>query len=508
MPFFDPGRRAGRIGGSCARALSVLLLATSARPDVCRAQSPLRAWYRDDFILETEDGAFQLRIRGNLHLDTRLYQAETRGAPFNLDIRRARIDLMGRIHRRFTFRIQPELSGSPYIRNAWADWEFAPALHLKWGQMKVPFSSSWLTQDNNLDFIERGAASPVHPFFDRGFTVWGELASGTVSYDVGVYTGMGTDSDVSSGDVDDGKELAGRLFLRPFVNVDGSALRGLILVAGGTWAPMTVPSSRIETGGYTAADFGSSLWRWRTEQVLGTDGRIADRVAATIDSRSRLGAEVHYLNGPFALSSEWLRVRWDDIALYHDLYVGSARIVHEPVLVRSGAVRSWTTSASWYLTGESKRLEDGGWRTASPKKTVGEGGIGAWEVLARYSRTTTDAALFDAVSVTGFAQTRAGLPSGYSSATPGAGNSLTASVLDGAHAVNEVSLGLNWTVNPMVRVQLDDTFLWAPASDRTGDGVDDNRILSGAKTAQSDPDLKGVRTKWENAVLLRFVFKL
>jgi hypothetical protein len=60
----------------------------------------------------------------------------------------------------------------------------------------------------------------------------------------------------------------------------------------------------------------------------------------------------------------------------------------------------------------------------------------------------------------------------------------------------------------MVRVQLDDTFLWAPASDRTGDGVDDNRILSGAKTAQSDPDLKGVRTKWENAVLLRFVFKL
>ncbi len=415
---------------------------------------------------------------------------------------------MGRIHRKFTFRIQPELSGSPYIRNAWADWEFSPALHLKWGQMKVPFSSSWLTQDNNLDFIERGVTSPVHPFFDRGFTFWGELGGGSVGYDAGVYTGMGADVDVSSGDVDNGKELAGRLFLRPFLNADGAVLKGLVLVLNATWAPMSIPSSRIETGGLTAADFGSSLWRWRTEQVLGTDGRITDRVAATIDTRSRLGAELHYVRGPFALSNEWLTVRWDHVALYHDLYVGSARVVHEPVLARGGAVHSWSTWASWYLTGESKRLEDAGWRTASPKASFGEGGIGAWEVLARYSRTTTDAALFDAVSVNGFAPTWAGLPAGYSSATPGAGNALKASVLDGAHEVNEVSLGLNWTLNPMVRIQLDDTFLWAPESDRNGDGANDNLFLSGAKTAQSDPDLKGARTKWENAVLLRFVFKL
>jgi len=484
-----------------------LFVATAARPGPGRAQSPLRAYYRDDFILETEDGAFQLRIRGNLHFDTRLYQAENLGALQNFDIRRARIDFMGRIHRRFTFRIQPELSGSPYIRNAWADWEFAPALHLRWGQMKVPFSSSWLTQDNNLDFIERGTTSPVYPFFDRGFTVWGELGRGTVGYDVGLYTGMGTDADVSSGDVDSGKELAARLFLRPFGNADGAALQGLVLAVGGTWAPLSIPSSRIETRGLTGADFGSALWLWRTEQVLGTDGRITDRVAATIDTRSRIGAELHWLRGPFVLSSEWLALRYDDVALYHDFYVGTRRLPHVPVETRSGSVRSWSTWVSWYLTGESKRVEDGGWKTARPKTSFGEDGPGAWELLARYSRTTTDRALFDAVKVNGFTPGAAALP-GYSGATPGAGNSVAASVTDGAHAVNEVSLGINWTVNPMVRIQLGDTFLWAPESDRNGDGVNDNLIVSGALTAQSDPDLKYSRTKWENAVLLRFILKL
>ena len=81
--------------------------------------------------------------------------------------------------------------------------------------MKVPFSSSWLTLDNNVNFVERGTASPVHPFFDRGFTLWGEALKGVLAYDLGVYTGAGSEVDVPSGDVDSGKEWAARLLLHP-----------------------------------------------------------------------------------------------------------------------------------------------------------------------------------------------------------------------------------------------------------------------------------------------------
>ncbi len=497
-------RKAGLSTVGIPSLLPLLVLSAGA----ASAQIPLKAYYQDDFILETEDGAFQLRIRGNLHLDTRLYQAEHLGSIQDFDIRRARIDLMGRIHRRFTFRIQPELSGAPYVRNAWVDWEFDRRFHLKWGQMKVPFSSSWLTLDNNVNFMERGTASPVHPFFDRGFTAWGELSEGTVTYDLGVYTGVGAEVDVPSGDMDSGKEWAARIFLRPFLNREESAWRGLVLVLEGTWEGKSVPTSRLETKGLASADYGSAVWRWRTEQTLGTDGRVTDRVAAEFDARRRLGAELHYLRGPFVVSSELLELRYQDVALYHDLYVGSNRMLHTPLLERSGAVRSWSTWASYYITGESKRLEDAGWRTARPATFWGEGGPGAWEILARYSRTCTDEGLFDGVRVAGYWAGSSIVPPGYSGALPGAGNDLSASVLDGAYKVNEVTVGLNWTVNPMVRIQLNDVFLWAPSHDRNGDGANDNLLVSGALTAQSDPDRKFRKTKWENAVMLRLVFKL
>lgn len=506
-------RKAGASRWCGARWRAVLLLAglfslAGVPPAPAQAQTPLRGYYDDGFILETEDGAFRLGIRGSFQLDTRRYRSENTGAVQDVDVRRARIDLAGRVYERVTFRLQSELSGSPYVRNAWADWRFGEALHLRWGQMKVPFSASWLTQGNQVSFVERGTATPVHPFFDRGFLVWGELLGRMLAYNAGVFTGAGPDVEVPSGDVDGGKEWAGRLFVRPFLHAEGSLLEGLAVGVGGTWAAMSVPTLRYETRGHRAADFASAVWRWRTEQVLGTDGRVTDRVAAEIASRRRLGAELHYVRGPLALSTELLEVRYRGVAIHHDFYVGSTRVAHVPLVERSGSVRSWSTWASYHLTGESKRVTDGGWRTARPERRVGEGGPGAVEILARYSRTESDPTLFDAVTVAGLTSGAAELPAGYTGATPGAGNSVTAAVLDGAHAVNEVTVGVNWTVNPMVRVQLNNVFLWAPTADRDGDGANDNLLVPGGFTAQSDPELRYRRTEWENAVMLRLIFKL
>jgi len=474
----------------------------------CLAQSPLRAYYDDDFILETEDGAFQLKIRGNLHFDTRVYQGENRGAPHSVDIRRARFDLQGRIHGRFTFRLQPEFAGAPYIRNAWVDMGLFPALHLRVGQMKVPFSSSWLSQDNNVNFVERGADAPIFPFFDRGLMVWGEVSKGIIVYSLGVFTGAGIDADVSSGDQDDFKDLSARLFLQPLGSSSSGTLRGLFAVLEGTWGRMSIPTTRYETKGMRAADYESAIWLWRTERLLGTDGVVTDRVASVIGSRRRVGAELHYLLGPLAISSEYLQVGYEDIAVYHDLYVGSKRIVHEQLRSTSGAVRSWSTWASMYLTGESKRITDAGWRTAKPNAAVGSGGPGAWEVLARYTKTWSERGLFAPLLVSGFDAQSPELPGNYAGATPGSANSVSAAVLDGAHDVNELTLGLNWTINPMVRVQVSDVVLWTPFADRDGDGDNDNLFVSGARSAQANPDTYALKTGWENAVMIRLIFKV
>ncbi|MBT3221474.1 MAG: hypothetical protein HN348_20525, partial [Proteobacteria bacterium] len=447
---------------------------------------------------------FQLKIRGNIHQDLRLFQGQEPGSPASIDIRRARVDLQGRLYRVFTFRLQPELAGNPYIRNAWFDIEAFSWLHLRLGQMKVPFSSSWLTRDNNLDFIERGSSSPIYPFFDRGLIVWGDIGQGSLFYNVGVFTGVGVDRDVKSGDIDDSKDIAGRLFIQPFVTTDAKPAKGLIFVVEGTWGAMSVPTSRYELGGLRGANYEAALWKWRTEQEIGSDGRVSDVVAATVSRRYRWGVEAHYLLGPWALSAEYLELHYLGIAPHHDLYVGSSRKVHELLFEQDGAMRSFSVFTSLFLTGEHKQLTNGGWKTAKPKNNLGRGGAGAVEVLLRYSRNWADKELFESVSVPGYDA----LPEDISGAPPGAENSVTVSVLSGAHNVHELSAGLSWTINPMVRIQLNDVFLWAPISDRNGDGQNDNLMLSGAKSDQSNPDLKGIGTSWENAIMSRVIFKI
>ncbi len=466
--------------------LLVIVLCTSLAPMRAGA-GKLETRWQDDFLLETESGEFLLKIRGNVHLDTRLYQGDQRGAPHGIDIRRARMDLQGRIYQDFGYRVQAELAGEPYIRNAWVNYLARPWLQIRAGQMKVPFSSSWLTTDNNVNFVERGTSSPLYPFFDRGAKLWGEVWSGSLVYELGVYTGVGVDSDVKSGDIDDHQDLAARLFLNPFRS-------GLYLVAQATWGKQSTPSSRYETGGLRSANYASALWRWRSEQVLRTDGRTHDRIGAKIGERSRLGGELHYLRGPFACSAEYLQVRYVNVSIYHDLFVGSARKTHELIQRSDGFIRSLSVWASVYLTGESKRLTAGGWKTAKPARTIHQDGPGAWELLARYSRSWADQSLFAKTNVTAFA--------------PDDSNNVSAAMLDGAHLAHELTLGLSWTLNPMVRLQLNNVFQWAPSQDRDGDGENDNWLISGAKSNQADPTLKNRKSAWENAIMLRLIFKL
>lgn len=472
------------------------------------AEPELRGVYRDDFVLETTDGMFQLRIRGNLHLDMRVFLGPDRGAPLSFDLRRGRIDLQGHLFRVFSFRLQPELAGTPYLRNAWVDFGPVDAFHVRAGQMKIPFSSSWATLDNNVNFIERGASSPLYPFFDRGVKVWGALGHESVVWSLGVFTGAGIDADYGSGDQDDFKDLAGRLFLQPFRTVEAPGLQGIFVVAEGTWGLMSVPTARAELKGYRAADYETALWRWRTEQTIGTDGRVLDAVRATAGHRYRWGLEVHYLLGPLAISGEYLELHYSDIALTHGLTRGSTTLAEQPVLDRDGWVRSLSVFASVYLTGDAKRLTDSGWKTAKPRRPVHEGGPGAVELLVRYSRTWTDPDLFDAVPVAGFAPDDPALPADYEGTTPGAGNGVTAAVLEGAHDVHEWTIGTNWTLNNMVRLQVNGVLLWAPSDDRDGDGANDNLLCSGALSRQADPARKGQPTSLEGAVTTRLIFKL
>jgi phosphate-selective porin OprO/OprP len=459
----------------------------------------LTGTFRNNFEFRSADGDNSLRLGASFHLDARTYFGDSE-APTSFDIRRARIDLRGRLRGWMTYRIQASLENEPYIRNAWVDLRFSDPLHLRVGQMKVPFSTAWATFDNQVNFVERATSAPVYPFFDRGVMAWGEVLDDRLVYQLGAYNGSGVDLDTPRGDVDDHKDVALRLFAQPFRGSASEALQGLYLAAQGTYGPQSVATKRFESGGLATAGFESRIWRWRLEQLIGTDGRSSDSVTAEIDKRTRWGLEAHWLSGPFTVSCEYLVLSYDGIAVSHQYLQGSSRLLDEPLLERSGEVRSASLWASWFLTGERKTVDTFGWRQPSPKSELrpGTGGTGAWELLARLSTTSTGRELFDTVVVPGYT---AGQLEGLGAVAVGEGEAVKAAVLDGAAEVVEATLGVNWTLNPNLRVQLNLVHLWVP------DPEEDGGLLSAGSSDLGDPALKNRKVDSETSALARLIFR-
>lgn len=481
-----------------------------ARPAAAKQRElPLRASYKEGFRLQSATENLELKIGASAQLDGRFYEGAS-VAPHSFDIRRARLDLQARLFKRVDARIQAALEDNPYVRNAMADlrvWDF---LILRVGQMKIPFSSSWLAFDNQVDFLERGTSEPIYPFFDRGAMLWGKLLGERVSYAFGVFAGVGVDIDATKGDIDGQKDIAWRLFLQPFRATPVKLLDGLYLAANGTWGLGSAATRRIDTRGMSAASYESQVFRWRTEQTLGTNGRNTDQIAASVDSRTRIGAELHYLSGPFTLSAEWQRVDYGPVTIFHDFYQGSKRLKREAVLEREGTIQNVSAFLSVFLTGEEKFLDLHGWKQPTPKRplTFRETGPGAFEVLARFSATFADKALFDTQKVSGYAAADFTDPSAkLAGAATGEGASVTAAVLEGAPTLYEVTLGANWTMNYHLRLMLNYTYLYAPDYDGSS-GTSKHGIVSGGNSDLHDVTVKNRLVKSEHMLGFRFIIRI
>jgi phosphate-selective porin OprO/OprP len=394
--------------------------------------TPVFAFWKNDFYLSTPDENFWMKIRGNVHFDTKFYGGNS-GNPTHFDIRRARMDFQGEWYKYIFFRVQGEFADNPYIRNAFVDFKFADWLHLRAGQMKPPFSTSWWTMDNNVNFIERAASTPMYTYFDRGWWFWGDVLNNTLTWNLGAFTGAGMEYDYNKGDIDDHKDYVARLFYTPFKNQDNSIFKGLNLCVQGTIGKQSVSTKRFEQKDYGGAVRDDAFWEWADNN-------------AEIDSRDRWGAELHYILGPVSLSSEYLVTRWSDIER-----VG--------VVKKDGEVTSWSTWVSYFLTGEQKKVSNFGWKQPNPKinfDPINFKGTGAWEVLARYTSTKTSDSLFDH------------------------------NILTGASRVDEYTAGLAWTWNPMVRWQLNYVHL-------NGNGIRTGSGDSGGYKYVDNEDMVGLR---------------
>lgn len=264
----------------------------------------------DGVTFEAADGNFELTLGGRLHLDGVRYDADGNDDS-DADIRRARIELSGRIAKVIRFRVDREFSNGGGWRNVWVSVEPIENLEIRGGNVIVPFSMEEIQSSNRAALMERSHVTALAP----GFSLGGIASYGTRNFTVSAgYFGDALSSEDERGD-ERGKGFAGRVTFAPFANKDGFAHLG----AG------------IEHRDLDADDelrFSAKAGSQLAPSLLST-GLIVDG-----DKLKNLGAEAAFSRGPFLVQGQYARTRIDR-RLLDDL-----------------AYDAWYAQASFVVTGE------------------------------------------------------------------------------------------------------------------------------------------------------------
>ena len=402
------------------------------------------------FSIKSADGNTELRLRGQIQTDARFYPGHDGFSSGNSDItgvsapdtallKQFRPILQGTVAGKYDFLLTPDFGGGKTIvQDAYVDARFTPWAQVKVGKQKTPFGLERLQGDADGKFIERGLPNNLVPNRDIGVQLHGLLADNTVDYALGVFNGVidGNSSDsFTNSDTDNNidKELVARVFATPFKDSPG-LLQGLGFGLAATYSDFrgsglgvnaTTAQSATESN---LPSFRSNLgqlpffkYRTATAGATTTTGAFAD------GQRVRWSPQFYYYTGPFGLFGEYVAVDQD----ISKLNAGTKRSDK----LNNNA---WQIVGSWVLTGE-----DAGYSNPIPKKpfnlTNGTG-LGAWEVVARYSELNIDDKAFSPFG-TGLAAAQ----QARSYADPGAS----------AKQASAWAAGINWYLNRNLKIALD-----------------------------------------------------
>jgi phosphate-selective porin OprO/OprP len=367
-------------------------------------------------FLKSSDDNFRLELGGRLQADfhaaedgTRTLTGSKLGSQFL--VRRARLDVDGRLYKWINFRIEGEFTEGVSLKDAYLDLAFLPELRLRAGQFKVPFSLEELTSDNFIDFVERSLVNELAPARDRGAMIHGSMMDGAISYNLGGFNGTGEDTSDTNG----AKDLAFRLGFAPFRTSDSFWLKGLQFAGNVTWGNQD----------------GSSSAQGRTV------GRTINRFTffapqTTRGDRLRYGGDFAWLIGPASLKFEY------DVQTNEREGLGPGGANLDDV-----TATGWYVSGTYVLTGEEKQRSG----NVIPRRPFipfsDQSGLGAVEVGFRWAELSFDSD--SPINLFSSSLSPVNIPGGGTTAENGA---------------QSLTLGANWYFNEWTRAMLNWNYYW------------------------------------------------
>lgn len=329
------------------------------------------------FAFVSEDGDFEWRLGARVQLDAAAYEND-RGTTLGsgTKMRRARLQTEARLWRDWGFKLTYDFAreGVDGIRDAYLRYQGFDTTHITLGHFKEPFGMERLTSVTDLPFMERSLASLFTPSRNVGLAFHTHGAGWTAA------AGLFGDGVEGTTDGHESYGASGRLTVTP--------LRGSTLLHLGAGIAHRITDASNELS------FDIEPESRVTEQSL------VDTGSFTADAFTHYGAELAWARGPLSLQGEYILTRVDRGGAGPDLDFDA-----------------WYVQGGWFLSGESAiySAEDGTFDRVRPRRSLGRGGWGAWQLGLRFS-----------------------------------GLDLNDRDIRGGREHN-LTLGLNWTTNPNLR---------------------------------------------------------
>lgn len=275
-------------------------------------------------------------------------------------LRRARLDTRVKIGSNVQMRIHGEFASSPQFLDVYLQLNLIDPLSLQFGIFKSPLSMERLLPATTLLFSDFAYTASIAPNRDIGIQVSGKPFGGILKFQAAVVNGA-QDGSSSSGDIDDSKDLAGRVLLSPFAKIKKNSYCSFTVGVGGSYGMHEGEAlSSFKTSGRT------NVFSYKNSCL--SDGRTY-----------RIAPQMQWFSGKFSLIGEFILNRF--------------KIADTNLLKADLSNSAWAVSTGLIVLNGTRTEK--GFKTDKPL-SIAKNQFGGLELVARIHKIVIDKATFNA----------------------------------------------------------------------------------------------------------------
>ena len=331
--------------------------------------------WNNSFKTTSSDGDFKLKFGGRIMFDYAFWNTNVNGTDESFsgsEFRRVRLFNSGQVYKNVKYKIQFDFSGEEVsFKDIYMEITKVPFLgNIKVGHFKEPFRLEALTSSKYITFMERGLPMAFSAERNVGLMLHNSFIDNKLSIQAGIFQNR-----LSTEEQNGNRNITSRISYLPINNNDQLLHLGI--------------------GFSNRKNFDNTYSvSARPENHMGN--RLISAVIGDVEQTNLIGTEMAWIMGPLSFQGEYIMNTVDADQTYN--------------------FTSYYGQISYFLTGEKRKYKNSlaGFDRVSPGKNLGNEGMGALELAARYS-------------------------------------SMDLSEANGG-ILNDITLGLNWYLNPSTRI--------------------------------------------------------